>query len=275
MRRPTGRSSRTGASSQQRRYVRIVDAETQREARLAVEKEGGRNFTKVVVLEADWVRINKDEFEKVGVVANPENRDALDLLKLAGGPEVDAWLNANANGDVPRETFQVPRVNAAAWVSLAAPTSAFAHAVLPRVRHRLSFHEETDSMCLAADAATGDGRSRRRVVRARAGEVAVTLVAQRNSRGTHSFVMFCRDNSNQLRAEERTLNAVNCHAWNTLIHENLVDRTTLDAAPQYVPIPPNRASNWTYENVNRKFEALRALLAAGVTFEEQDVHRDE
>lgn len=270
MRRPTGASARTGATPQERRYVRIFDSETRRETRLAVEKERGGAFTKVIVHHPDWVRNGTGAFIKRGVVDNVENEAAIRMLIDAGGQEVRAWLQANANGDLRRETFQVPAENARAWATLDAPRNLFLLAVVPRVRHRLTFSDVDETRCVAVGDAADVGR-RRRVIRAMSANTeTVTFVSQVVKQPVHGFTMYERDNTRQLLPEERTLNAVNAHSWQTLIAANLVDADTLEKTPQYVKIPNETANGWTYDNVPQRFQDLSALLAADVTFEEVD-----
>lgn len=78
--------------------------------------------------------------------------------------------------------------------------------------------------------------------------------------------MYARDATGRLRADERTLNAVNMHAWQTLMP--LVPAATRVMTPQFVSVPRTRADEWTLRTTTARNAELRSLLASGVTFRE-------
>ena len=77
--------------------------------------------------------------------------------------------------------------------------------------------------------------------------------------------MYARDNTGHLRADERTLNAVNMHAWNVLMP--LLPAAIRATTPDFVSVPRTRANEWTLRTTARN-DDLRALLASGVSFRE-------
>ena len=78
--------------------------------------------------------------------------------------------------------------------------------------------------------------------------------------------MYARDNTGRLRAEERTLNAVNVRAWDALMP--LVPAATRATTPDFVSVPRIRANEWTLRTTTARNAELQALLARGVTFRE-------
>jgi len=257
-------------------------------------------MTKLIVLHADWIRVGDgtDTLRKADLVPSRENAVAIAMLVDAGGREVRAWLDADAKGGIPRETITVPEDDASAWMTMRSGRNTFLTAVVPRVRHRILFFEgvvtlndvdaflNADDDDDADDADADDGeqliqpyvydpqRGDNRCVEATAtingARIRTTVVIQRVKRtavgAVFSMSMYARDATGRLRADERTLNAVNVRAWNVLMP--LVPATTRVATPQFVSVPRIRANEWTLRTTTARNAELRALLARGVTFRE-------
>lgn len=93
--------------------------------------------------------------------------------------------------------------------------------------------------------------------------VIVASKRRRVRQNNYGVSMFARDATGALRAEERTLNSVNMHAWNVLMP--LVPDALRVMTPQFVTVPRTRADEWTMETCN---DDLRSLLPRGITFRE-------
>ena len=78
--------------------------------------------------------------------------------------------------------------------------------------------------------------------------------------------MYARDNTGRLRADERTLNAVNVRAWDALMP--LVPAAIRATTPDFVSVPRIRANEWTLRTTTARNAELQALLARGVSFRE-------
>lgn len=300
-RRPTGRGNATGARRVRR--VTMYDAVTRDIVRMYIESEGGRAMTRLIVLHADWVRIGDgtDTLHKADLVPSRENAAAIAMLVRAGGPEVQAWLDADAKGETRRETITVPEDDAQTWTSMSSGRNTFLTAVVPRVRHRILFFEgvvtvqDVDAVLNALndddaddddadeddaddgnqtpytfDAQRGDNRCVEAMATINGAQVRTTVVVQQVKRTAagikFGMSMYARDNTGALRADERTLNAVNMHAWQTLMP--LVPAATRVMTPQFVSVPRTRADEWTLRTTTARNNDLRALLASGVTFRE-------
>ena len=295
-RRPIGRGNATRARRMRR--VTMYDAVTRRVVQMYIENEGGRAMTKFVMLQADWVRIGDgtDALRKADLVPSRENAAATAMLVDAGGPEVRAWLDADTKGETRRETIRVPADDASAWTTRRSGHNTFLTAVVPRVRHRILFFEgvvtlnDVDAFLNAndddaADADADDGnqtpsytfdaqRGDNRCVEAMAtingAQIRTTMVVQqvaRNATGAEfGMSMYARDDTGALRAEERTLTAVNMHAWQTLMP--LVPAATRITTPRFVSVLRIRANEWTLRTTTARNAELLALLARGVTFRE-------
>lgn len=96
--------------------------------------------------------------------------------------------------------------------------------------------------------------------------VSVASKRRRVRQNNYGTSMYARDATGRLRADERTLNAVNMHAWQTLMP--LVPAATRVMTPQFVSVPRTRADEWTLRTTTARNAELRSLLASGVTFRE-------
>ena len=93
------------------------------------------------------------------------------------------------------------------------------------------------------------------------------MLVKRTATGAQlGMSMYARDATGRLRADERTLNAVNMHAWNVLMP--LLPAAIRATTPQFVSVPRTRANEWTLRTTTARNAELRSLLASGVTFRE-------
>jgi hypothetical protein len=290
-RRPTGRGNATGARRVRR--VTMYDAVTRDIVRMYIESEGGRAMTRLIVLHADWVRIGDgtDTLHKADLVPSRENAAAIAMLVRAGGREVRAWLGADAKGGMTRETITVPEDDASTWTTMRSGRNTFLTAVVPRVRHRILFFEgvvtvqdvdaflnadtddadaDAEQQLYAFDAQRGDNRCVEATATIHDAEIRTTVVVQqvKQTAGGAQFgmSMYARDNTKRLRADERTLNAVNAYSWDVLMP--LIPALTRVTTPVFISVPRTRAEEWTLETTTARNADLRSLLASGVRFRE-------